>query len=415
MAERLDGARELANVIRAASGSRRTATEQAATVVRVDENGVPWVRIAGADADTPANGHVLVDVAPGQTVIVRATGGRLSIAGSTSSPAVGAARVQSEVRPATEAAREARLEAAEAREVAEASAGTATKYVTDTDDGVMVHPDGDPSTGWRIADVLELLKDGASHMKAWMDGATARLRVGLETAAHVVVGGGGMDVYGSDGTTRLIAVDTTQQDNMAQIRFVGDKAAIEALDNMLSAYATGTSADGGSVSISANNGGTYGASLDMSGDTTIGDAIASLRAMKGNRSVSVSVSADAELVEVDGDFDVSGSVVLATPDDEFDPNSANVEDVEDFGAWKCLNVVQFHLVATLAQTLGAGTEMALGTLPSGFRPLEGVGAFAHSVNRRARVGTSGTVYVATTTQVAAGDAVTVSGTFVTAP
>ena len=65
---------------------------------------------------------------------------------------------------------------------------TATKYITDiTDEGVMVHPDGDETTGWRIADALELLKSGVSYIKAWVDNSVPKVRIGAETAGHIVL------------------------------------------------------------------------------------------------------------------------------------------------------------------------------------------------------------------------------------
>ena len=99
----------------------------------------------------------------------------------------------------------------------------------------------------------------------------------------------------------------------------------------------------------------------------------------------------------------------------FYANAGNVASVTAQSFHRCVDVVQFRIVVTLAQDLATGTEMALGILPDGYRPIDAIGASAHHINRRARVGTSGTVYVATTTQVTAGSQITVSGTFIAPP
>lgn len=77
---------------------------------------------------------------------------------------------------------------------------TATKYITDiTDEGVMVHPDGDETTGWRITDALELLRRGVSLIRAWYDDAkeSALVRVGAEDGAHMVMGSDSIDLMES--------------------------------------------------------------------------------------------------------------------------------------------------------------------------------------------------------------------------
>ncbi len=82
----------------------------------------------------------------------------------------------------------------------DAASQTASSYITEiTGGGVMVHPEGDSTSGWRIADAIELLKDGASHFKAWLVDGFAKLRVGAEDSGHVVLARGSMELH--DGTT----------------------------------------------------------------------------------------------------------------------------------------------------------------------------------------------------------------------
>ena len=81
------------------------------------------------------------------------------------------------------------------------AACSATTYLTDiTGGGVMVHPSGDNTTGWKIADALELLKGGASHFKVWLDNSIAKVRVGLESSGHITLDNDSMDVYTDSST-----------------------------------------------------------------------------------------------------------------------------------------------------------------------------------------------------------------------
>lgn len=81
---------------RPAKGTSNTGT---ASFVRTDENGVGWVRLPGADTDTPINGNLVTDMKPGDTVSYRIDGGRLSVMGNATSPATSAGYVQSVVDP----------------------------------------------------------------------------------------------------------------------------------------------------------------------------------------------------------------------------------------------------------------------------------------------------------------------------
>ena len=80
--------------------------EAEARVTRVDEDGVPWVAIAGSDEETPANGSVTSEAQVGQTVRVSVQGGKLSIVGNSTSPSVGGEYVQRVVAPIEELAEE---------------------------------------------------------------------------------------------------------------------------------------------------------------------------------------------------------------------------------------------------------------------------------------------------------------------
>lgn len=82
----------------------------------------------------------------------------------------------------------------------------ATNYVTDITNGIMVHPEGDSTTGWKIASALELLKSGVTYIKAWLAGTnndTPTVQIGRDDSGHTVIDSGGMRVYGGTGATQL--------------------------------------------------------------------------------------------------------------------------------------------------------------------------------------------------------------------
>ena len=85
---------------------------------------------------------------------------------------------------------------------------TATKYITDiTEEGIMVHPDGDSTTGWRISDVLELLRSGVSAFKVWLDDGIAKLRIGEETGANMVLDPDGIGFFNAASRFAELAVN----------------------------------------------------------------------------------------------------------------------------------------------------------------------------------------------------------------
>lgn len=90
------------------------------------------------------------------------------------------------------------------------AAKTAKSYMFDvTGGGVMVHPKGDDYSGWRIADAIELLKNGASYIKAWLNNSAAMIRVGLENSAHILLSDYGM-VLKSDANTPNAIINQTR-------------------------------------------------------------------------------------------------------------------------------------------------------------------------------------------------------------
>lgn len=76
---------------------------------------------------------------------------------------------------------------------------TATGYISDMTSGIFVHPKNDATTGWRMTDVLEYVRRGASWIKGWVENNVAKFRVGLESAAHVLIDSDGIGLYGANG------------------------------------------------------------------------------------------------------------------------------------------------------------------------------------------------------------------------
>ena len=113
------GTWDLADELQVRPDSRRTTT--IATVSRVDDDGSVWVRLPGADADTPVNGQTYVDVAPGQTVQATIEGGRCSITGNSSSPAVGGRYARQVIAPVEQKADAATDDAKRAKKAADAA------------------------------------------------------------------------------------------------------------------------------------------------------------------------------------------------------------------------------------------------------------------------------------------------------
>ena len=52
-----------------------------------------------------------------------------------------------------------------------------------------------PTTGWRIGSVFELVKQGVSWFKLWVENSTAKLRIGRADSGHTVLDSTGMEVF----------------------------------------------------------------------------------------------------------------------------------------------------------------------------------------------------------------------------
>lgn len=175
-----DTIKGLANVI--GTPQKTQAYDTPATVRRV-EDGVAYVHIEGGVDETPVS--LSIDAKAGDTVLVHIGGGRAWIVGNPTAPPTDDKKAEEAIRKAEEAG------------------GTATKYVTDTEDGLFVHPRDNTADGVRITDAIEIIKGGMSFFRAWIEGGLAKVRVGKADAGHTNIDSNGMRVYGGDGTEQL--------------------------------------------------------------------------------------------------------------------------------------------------------------------------------------------------------------------
>lgn len=58
-------------------------------VVKIDENGMPWVSVSGSNQATPVNGEALANVKPGDLVSVNIENGKCNILGNSDDPSIG--------------------------------------------------------------------------------------------------------------------------------------------------------------------------------------------------------------------------------------------------------------------------------------------------------------------------------------
>lgn len=97
----------LADVIGRLANVGKSPSASTATVQGTDSDGVTWVVPTGSDEAVPVNGTVTVEAEPGSTVVVTTEGGRLSMTGNSTAPAIGVSQAQAIVQPVEAAVAEA--------------------------------------------------------------------------------------------------------------------------------------------------------------------------------------------------------------------------------------------------------------------------------------------------------------------
>lgn len=152
------------------------------TVTRIEGN-TAWVHFPGGVDETPVR-HTIA-AKPGDVVQIRVSGGSAWIVGNATAPPTDDTKAEQAIKKAEEAG------------------GTASNFVTDTKDGIFVHPKNNKDDGVRITDAIEIIKGGLSFFRAWVEDGLAKVRVGRADAGHTNIDSNGMRVYGGDGSELL--------------------------------------------------------------------------------------------------------------------------------------------------------------------------------------------------------------------
>lgn len=188
-----------------------------AEVSHTDDEGIVWVRLPGAEQDTPT-ASTSSEVKMGDTVTVEWRNNKLYIAGNYSNPSAGITRVSK----AEQTAEKAVSDAETARAVAESAQETATEAITiagDTDQHFWFTETG-TDTGAHITEATQedFLADptnGGGNLLARSNGIAVRdglselasfaangAQIGQTSGAHTTIGSSGMQVY-KDASTQL--------------------------------------------------------------------------------------------------------------------------------------------------------------------------------------------------------------------
>ena len=178
----IDIFKDIIEAVKKTSTPTTQAYDTPATVTRI-EGDVAWVHIPGGVDETPV--RLTIAAKAGDTVQLRVGGGTAWLVGNQSAPPTDDTRANEAIKKAQEAS------------------GVATDFVTDTQNGIFVHPKNNTADGVRITDSIEIIKGKLSFFRAWIDGELAKVRVGREDAGHTDIDSNGMRVYGGDGTQRL--------------------------------------------------------------------------------------------------------------------------------------------------------------------------------------------------------------------
>lgn len=149
------------------------------------------------------------------------------------------------------------------------AAKTATDYITDvTGDGIWVTPeDAKPvngaaaatTSGWHIADALELFRQGASVFKVWIENAATKVRIGMASLPHVVIDSDGLHLMAIGSTVAYEIMSVTHDGGVfvqSESGGSGHRTRIEpGAIHVLHGDGTGGEVDLGTASITSNDGG----------------------------------------------------------------------------------------------------------------------------------------------------------------
>lgn len=170
----IDIFKDIIEAVKKTSTPTTQAYDTPATVTRI-EGDVAWVHIPGGVDETPV--RLTIAAKAGDTVQLRVGGGTAWLVGNQSAPPTDDTKANEAIRQAKEAS------------------GVATDFVTDTQNGIFVHPKNNTADGVRITDSIEIIKGKLSFFRAWIDGELAKVRVGKADSGHVEISAKGLKVY----------------------------------------------------------------------------------------------------------------------------------------------------------------------------------------------------------------------------
>ena len=170
----IDIFKDIIEAVKKTSTPTTQAYDTPATVTRI-EGDVAWVHIPGGVDETPV--RLTIAAKAGDTVQLRVGGGTAWLVGNQSAPPTDDTKANEAIRKAQEAS------------------GVATDFVTDTKNGIFVHPKNNTADGVRITDSIEIIKGKMSFFRAWIDGELAKVRVGKADSGHVEISAKGLKVY----------------------------------------------------------------------------------------------------------------------------------------------------------------------------------------------------------------------------
>lgn len=205
----IDIFKDLVEAVKKTSTPTTQAYDTPATVTRI-EGDVAWVHIPGGVDETPVK--LTIAAKAGDTVQLRVGGGTAWLVGNQSAPPTDDTRANEAIRKAKEAS------------------GVATDFVTDTKNGIFVHPKNNTADGVRITDSIEIIKGKLSFFKAWIDGELAKVRVGRSDSGHVEISAKGLKVYAGSGPQKIAdvsydeSVDKDDQTTVSPYYTFGDRA-----------------------------------------------------------------------------------------------------------------------------------------------------------------------------------------------
>ena len=314
MANNLGGYWKLAEVLKGLIKTE-SKTRGTATVRDVDGEGTVWVVPIGTDEAVPVTGVNVASVSIGDVVTIETDGGKVSVVGNATEPAVGQVTVNATVNLAVDAVRDGvtRLVNAvsdvadEAKAVAEA---TNQHFFTDSNG---IHVTEATQEDWESdhtgANVLinslgQLFRNGLNNLVSITSSATQFYDgvanaaanvvaqfgsfgaiIGKVAAAHISITNSLIDIFGSDGSTPVLSLSgTTSTSTSAYMSMLGGQGVVHTYqDASGQIHLVLTTGDEVSVNPSyrmaeikmsdaVESGGTYGApQIDMTGKVSISD------------------------------------------------------------------------------------------------------------------------------------------------